>query len=82
MALLGQGTAVVWAGAALGYLWLNREFLGFARRSFGAARAVGFGLLGFCDHVACALGMAAGVLAGRRPRVEAAAAEVRSEGAP
>jgi hypothetical protein len=82
VALLGLGTAAVWAGTALVYLWLNREFLGFARRSFGAARAVGFGLVGFCDHVACALGMAAGVLAGRRPRADPAAAAVRGEGAP
>jgi hypothetical protein len=64
------------------YLWLNREFLGFARRSFGVARAAGFGFVGFADHVACAVGMAVGVLAGRRPRADPATAEARGEGAP
>ena len=64
LAASGARAAAAWGGGALVYLWLNRTFLGFARRSFGAGRAAGFALLGFADHVACALGMAAGVLAG------------------
>jgi GT2 family glycosyltransferase len=66
LAVADGRAAAGWGAAALVYLWLNRRFLGFARRSFGAVRAAGFGLIGFADHLACALGMAAGVVAGRR----------------
>ncbi|MET0555837.1 MAG: glycosyltransferase, partial [Vicinamibacteria bacterium] len=81
-ALLGAAAAAGWAAGALLYLWLNREFLAFARRSFGAGRAAAFVLVGFADHLACALGMAAGVLAGRRASREAGAGAARSEPAP
>jgi GT2 family glycosyltransferase len=75
----GRAGAAGWGAAAFAYLWLNRGFLGFARRSFGAVRTVGFGLIGFADHLACALGMVTGVLAGRRAPAEPLSAEARTE---
>jgi GT2 family glycosyltransferase len=44
-------------------LWLDRAFLGFAWRTFGAGHSVGFALLGLLDRAACALGILRGVLA-------------------
>jgi GT2 family glycosyltransferase len=82
VAASGARAAVAWAALACSYLWLNRSFLAFARRSFGPVRAVGFGLLGVADHVACALGMAAGVLGGARASTKPVAADARSEAAP
>jgi GT2 family glycosyltransferase len=82
VAASGAQAAAAWGGAALVYLWLNRTFLRFAWRSFGAGRAAGFALLGFADHVACALGMAAGVWAGRRASSPPIPAGARSDAAP
>lgn len=81
LAVRGAGGAAAWAAAGLVYLWLNRGFLSFARRSFGAARALGFAGLGFADHLACAFGMAAGVVAWGAPRMPAPDAP-RSDAAP
>lgn len=71
----GAAAAAGWAVAAVVYAALNGRFLLFTWRSFGAVRAAGFGLVGFADHVACALGMAKAVAA-RRP------AAARGEPAP
>lgn len=79
LALADGRAAAAWGAAGLVYVWLNRGFLGFARRSFGAFRAAGFGFVGFADHVACALGMAAGVLAGPRAPAEPLSAEAHTE---
>jgi glycosyltransferase involved in cell wall biosynthesis len=65
----GVAAAAVLGGSAV-YLGLNGAFLSFAWRAFGPFRCAGFAAVGFADHLACAAGMAAGVLATAEPPAE------------
>lgn len=69
---LGSARArIAFAGLVAVQLFADHGFLAFARRRFGAWRAAGFAWLGLLDHLACGLGIVAGLAGSLRDRLRA-----------